>query len=81
MKINTIEGNDNINILANASMNATLAALVKEEIISNQTRMLFLTEHFCVFVEKEGGFKDWLQRVFGKNATPRIVCCKTQAEP
>jgi len=76
MSIPTLNGIDSINQLADSTMCAVLSALVAEGVITEEIGDKFLTEHVCVLVEYDGGFKAWLHRFFGKEAPSRMVVFK-----
>lgn len=75
--IKTLEG-ENINILANAAMLATLAALAKEGVIQEDFAIKFADTHVCLMIEGNS-FKRMLRPVFGKDTEPRAVVLKAIA--
>jgi len=75
--IKTLEG-ENIDILANAAMQATLAALEKEGVIPEDFAIEFADTHVCLMVEGNP-FKRMMRSVFGKDTEPRAVVLKAIA--
>ena len=64
MTYRSIQGEDNINKLANSSMVATLEALKNEGLLTKEQVADFLDDHLAVFVTHDGGWCDWVKRAF-----------------
>ena len=77
MFINSINGDDEINILCNHAMRATLIALNNEGHVTADEVDKFLDNHIAVLVTHNGGWMDWLKRKFGKEPPNVVVVCKT----
>jgi len=81
MRIISIEGDDNINIVCNDSMRATLIALVNEKKITKEYYEEFLDNHILVFMDKESGWRNWMKRFFKSEPLRAcVVVCKTNQE-
>ena len=77
MIISTIQGDDDINKLLNASLYATLKTLTEEKYITVEQSKEIQEKYVAVFVKKDGGFITWLKTKFGKDATDMVVVMKT----
>ena len=76
MIINSLNGDDQINELANAAMHATISALRAEGALTKEQGDVFLEDHICMFVTKNGGFKGWLKQFFGKETASVLMVFK-----
>lgn len=65
MIFKSIEGEENISIVINGARDATVGALVKEGLISEEDAKKFLDTHFVMLIDNRGFFK----RFFSKEAS------------
>lgn len=76
MTIRSITGTENINIMTNNAMCATMSALVGEGVITNEFAEEFLNTHVCLAVAKnDGAFARAMTILLGKPQDENSLRC------
>lgn len=73
MIVRSFNGDDAINENLTNAMYATLDRLIAENIITQEQSEKFKDTHVCMLVAANGGFKQWIQRIFKVNVPNSII--------
>lgn len=73
MVVRSFNGDDAINENLTNAMYATLDRLVAENIITKDQAEQFKDTHLCMLVAANGGFKQWVKRIFGPTQIDSII--------
>lgn len=73
MVVRSFNGDDAINENLTNAMYATLDRLVAENIITKDQAEQFKDTHLCMLVATNGGFKQWVKRIFGPIQIDSII--------
>lgn len=72
-----IDGADNINLMANASMRATCKALAQQGMLTEAQAEEFMADHILIAIDGKSGWRWWWNKTFGKeDEGSRVVVAK-----
>lgn len=80
MIINSIEGDDNINLLVNRAMRSTIIAMRQEGLITVEQETKFMDSHIAIFATPQHKYSsEWMKRFFKqKEQSPVVIICETK---
>jgi len=81
MILHTLQGDDAINELAMAAMDATVWQLYQEGVLTKEQAEDWLKTHVCMMVHKSGGLHNWLARLFKKGESAPAALVKVFVAP